>query len=454
MCDGLLKNYQEKINGLKSIETNYPNSIYAPAVTYEIAQSYKSLNDNTNAIAYYKKTIADYPNSSKITDCLISIGQLYHNMKEEDKAFEYLDMVVKKDSKSDAAQSILPVIKEIFYQKNDPEGWESYLSKIGMTANANELDVQYYEKARRYYYEDKNCDLALPEMQKYISKFPTGKFISEANFCMVECVYSKDNFKDATKGYEFIIAKPRSIFSETSLQKASYIYYKDKNFEKSLPLYIKLQEFAESPQNKLAGKLGAMRSAYYAKKYDIAVEEANKVLNTGGISTQQTVEGKSIRAKALFETNRKDEAVADLKYLTKNAKSELGAEAYYMLAQVQFEKKDYKEVEKTVNSLFNYPYSTQDWNTKAMLMMADVYLEKGEEQNAEAVLQTIIDNTTNEEYIAIAKQKLQALKDKQNTRLINPAEENMKVEFNNSGSTNLFETTPAVKDTLNNAQPK
>ncbi len=177
-------------------------------------------------------------------------------------------------------------------------------------------------------------------------------------------------------------------------------------------------------------------------------------MNTEKISPQQTVEGKSIRAKSLFETNRKDEAIADLKYLTKNAKSELGAEAYYMLAQVQFEKKDYKEVEKTVNSLFNYPYSTQDWNTRAMLVMADVYLEKGEEQNAEAVLQTIIDNTTNEEYINIAKQKLQALKDKQNTRLANPAEEDMKVEFNNNGGANLFETTPAVTDTLNNAQPK
>ncbi|MDP2386890.1 MAG: tetratricopeptide repeat protein [Bacteroidota bacterium] len=454
MCDGLLKNYNEKISGLKSLEKNYPNSTYMPAAIYEIAESYNALKDNTNAIVYYKKTMDSFPNSSKVNDCIISIGLLYYNQKQDDKAFEYFDMIVKKDPKSDAAQSILPNIKEIFKVKNDPEGLEAYFAAIGSSVNTNELDAQYYEKARKYYYEDKSCDLAFPEMQKYISKFPTGKFISEANFCMAECAYSKENYTDATKGYEFIIAKPRSIFSETSLQKASYIYYKDKNFEKSLPLYIKLQEFAESPQNKLAGKLGAMRSAYYAKKYDVAVEEANKVLNTEKISLQQTVEGKSVRAKSLFETNRKDEAVADLKYLTKNAKSELGAEAYYMLAQIQFEKKDYKEVEKTVNSLFNYPYSTQDWNTKAMLMMADVYIDKGEEQNAEAVLQTIIDNTTNEEYINMAKQKLQVLKDKQNMRLANPVEEDMKVEFNNSGSTNLFETTPAIKDTLNNAQPK
>jgi TolA-binding protein len=455
ICNGLLKNYQEKINDLKSLEANFPNSVYMSNVTFEIAESYNAIKSYDNAIAYYKKTMDKYPNSSKMDECMASIGQIYYNQKQDDKAFEYFDKVVQKNPKSNDAKEILPTIKIIFYAKNDPEGWENYLSKLGMSANVNEQDEQYYERARKLYYEDKNCDLAFPEMQKYISKFPNGKYITEANFCMAECAYSKENYADALKGYDFVIAKPRSIFSEISLQKASFIYYKDKNYDKALPLYVKLQELAETPQNKLAGKLGAMRCAFYSKKYDVAVDESNKVLTTDKITLQQTIEAKSIHAKSLYETNRKDESVADFKYLTKNAKSEQGAEAWFMLAKIQYDKKDFKDIEKTINSLFNYPYTTQDWNTRALLMMADVYMEKGEEQNAEAALQTIISNSDNPDYIKQAQDKLQALKDKQNLRLVPQGQQNMEVEFNNSGNTNLYETPPAGNDTLNkNTQPK
>jgi TolA-binding protein len=455
ICNGLLKNYQEKINGLKSLETAYPNSVYMSNVTFEIAETYNAMKSYDNAIAYYKKTMEKYPNSSRYDASLESIGYIYYNLKQDEEAFEYFDKIVQKNPKSEDAKELLPTIKLIFYGKNDPEGWENYLAKLGMSANTNEQDEQYYEKARKLYYEDKNCDLALPEMQKYISKFPNGKYINEANFCMAECAYSKDNFTDAIKGYEFVLSKPRSIFTGISLQKASFIYYKDKNYDKALPLYVKLQEIAETPQNKLAGRLGAMRCAFYSKKYDMAVDESAKVLTTDKITAPQTIEAKSIHAKSLYETNRKDESVADFKYLTKNAKSELGAEAWFMLAKIQYEKKDFRDIEKTINSLFNYAYTTQDWNTRALLMMADVYIEKGEEQNAEAALQTIISNSDNQEYIKQAQEKLQALKDKQNSRLAPPGGQNMEVKFDNSGNQNLYETPPASGDTTKTiTQPK
>lgn len=447
MCDGLLKNYQEKVNDLKMLESNYTTSPYISSVTYEIAQAYKAMGSDDNAISYYKKTLEKYPNSSKTEDCIMSIALIYYKNKQDDKAFEYFDKLVKNYPTSDKVADAKANIKNIFVSKNDPEGLEAY---FGGAVEQNLLDAQYFEKARKYYYEDKNCDLAYPEMQKYIAKFPNGKYILESNFCMAECAYSKENYTEAIKGYEAVIAKSRSIFSEVSLQKASFIYYKDKNYESALPLYLKLQELAETPQNKLAGKLGAMRSSYYSKKYDIAADEANKVLNTTSISAQQTIEAKSIHAKSLYETNRKDEAVTDLKYLTKNAKSELGAEAFYLLATIQYDKKEYKEVEKTANNLFKYPYTTSYWSTKVMLLMADVYIDKKEEQNAEAVLQTVIDNTDNEEFKKIAEEKLKALKDKQNMRLAPPVQENMQIEFENKGGgTNLFETKPNPVDSVN-----
>jgi hypothetical protein len=41
--------------------------------------------------------------------------------------------------------------------------------------------------------------------------------------------------------------------------------YKDKKYEEVLPLYQKLEEYAETPANKLSGRIGAMRSAFNLK---------------------------------------------------------------------------------------------------------------------------------------------------------------------------------------------
>lgn len=62
LCNGLLKNFQEKINDLKDIESHFPASNYLSAAIYEIADTYnKDINDADNALAYYDKILKNYP---------------------------------------------------------------------------------------------------------------------------------------------------------------------------------------------------------------------------------------------------------------------------------------------------------------------------------------------------------------------------------------------------------
>ncbi|MFL5754245.1 MAG: tetratricopeptide repeat protein [Bacteroidia bacterium] len=457
MCDGLLKNYREKVNGLKMLEDNYPKSQYLPSVSYEIAEAYKALKENENAIRYYKITMEKYPNSSNYISCLMSIGQLYFNDKNDTKAFEYFERVVDKYPNSAEAKDAINLINQIFVAQNKPAEMEAWNAAHGNAVNQALLDAQYFEVARKYYYDDKNCDLAMPEMEKYISKFPNGKFITDAHFCFAECAYSKGLFEKALPSYQFVLSKPRDLHTEIALVKASYIEYKDQNYEAALPLYLQLQDLGETPQNKLSGKLGAMRCAFYLKKYDVAIDEANKVLTTEKISAPQIIESRMIKAKSLFETNRKDEAILDFKYVSKNAKSETGAEAFYFLATINFARKEYKDVERTVNSLINYAYTNNVWNTRGLLLMADVYLAKDEDTNAEATLQAVIDNSGIPEYIEEAKVKLKTLKDKQNSKMLPQNEKNMEILFDNTKTNQrLFDDQAVPADTTGSksVQPK
>ncbi len=442
LCSGLLNNNQEKINDLKSLVAKYPKSNYLAASLFELAETYsKDLNDGDNAIVYYQKVLDNYPKSSYVNSSLAGIGLVHYNRKQDDKAFSYFDQIVKKDPKGEEAREVLPMIKKIFEAQGKIDEMATYFAAVGNPLNTTELESSLYESAKEAYYNEKNCDNAMPKFASYISKYPDGKYITEAHFCYAECAYSKNMFDKALVSYQYINNKSRGIYSETALVKTTYLLYKDKNYEAVLPLYQKLEDYAETPANKLSGRIGAMRCAFILKKYDMALDYAGKVLNTEKITPQQTNEAKYDKAKSLYELQRYDDAMLEFKAIQKSAKNVTGAEALYHIGKIYFAKQDYTNVEKTVNSLISYDYSNDDWNTKGLLLLADKYIATGEDGDAELMLQTVIDSKPKQEYVDEANAKLEQLKAKKAMRAAQQPESNdMKIEFKEAqGDKDLFD---------------
>ena len=131
-----------------------------------------------------------------------------------------------------------------------------------------------------------------------------------------------------------------------------------------------------------------------------------------------------------------------------------GAEALYLIAKIQLAKQDYTAVEKTIGSLISYEYSNDDWNNKGLLLLADSYIAKGEDSDAELMLQTVIDGKPRQEYIDEATKKLEELKAKRAARTIQETtpSNDMKVEFKESkGDKDLFDQLYEAKlDSLKN----
>lgn len=435
LCDGLNRKFESKVTELKKIESGFPASNYLSASLNEIADTYlQNLKDQENAIVYYNKILKNYPNSSFTQNCYAQLGNIYYAKKEDDKAFEYFDKFVKFDSKSDAAKEVLETIKKIYTEKGQIDEMEKYFASIGNPLSENQLEKASYAAAYDAFYNQKNCDLALPKWESYMSKFPNGKYITEANFVSAECYYSKNNFEKAMQGYLHVINKPRGMYSEVSLAKASYLYNKDKKYKEALPLFIQLQEVAEVPSNKSAGKFGAMRAAFYLNDYETALTECTKVMNTEKLTPQQSSEASYIKARSLYETNRMDDAMLEFKSIAKNSKNIKGAEAFYYMAKIHFGKQEYKEVEKLVNKLIGYEYTNDEWNNKAMLLLADAYIAKGDYADAQVVLESIIEGKLKQEYVDEATTKLNELKAKQEKEapVAPPVNKDLKIEFKQS----------------------
>jgi hypothetical protein len=150
-----------------------------------------------------------------------------------------------------------------------------------------------------------------------------------------------------------------------------------------------------------------------------------------------------------------DDALIEFKAIHKSAKNVTGAEALYHIAKIQFLKQDYEAVEKTVTTLVGYEYSNDNWNTKGLLLLSDAYIAKGEDADAELMLQTVVGGKPKQEYIDEANAKLDILKAKK-AKLMDEEKQRqnneMKVEFKEqNGDKLLFEPLNQTKqDTLIN----
>ncbi|MBK7309720.1 MAG: tetratricopeptide repeat protein [Sphingobacteriaceae bacterium] len=459
LCQGLLKKYKEKIADLKTIETKYPGSVYTGKVLNEMADTYyENLKDEENAILYYTKILNNYPKSSSTQNCYAKLGNIYFGRKEDDKAFEYFDKFVKADSKSEEAKNVLEQIKTIFKAKGQIDAMEKYFADLGNPLNVNQVEAATYETAKTAQYDEKNIDAAFDKWAAYITRFPEGKYTLEAQFNYAETAYNKNMFEKALPAYNYILSKTRNLYTETSLAKASYINYKAKNYTASLPQFMQLKDIAESPLNKTNARFGSMRCAFYLNKFDTSLAACNEILTFEKVYPQQTTEIKYIKAKCLYETNRLDDALIEFKAMSKTSKNISGAEAYYYMSMIYFKKQDYKEVEKTVNKLIGYEYSNDDWNNKGMLLLADTYIAKGDDADAQVILETIIDGKPKQIYLDEAIAKLEALKAKQAKKeeeAKQRSSEEMKIEFKGDGSNpDLNENDPSKKQNEQPEQPK
>jgi hypothetical protein len=103
--------------------------------------------------------------------------------------------------------------------------------------------------------------------------------------------------------------------------------------------------------------------------------------------------------------------------------------------------------------LVSYEYSNDDWNTKGLLLLSDSYIAKGDDADAELMLQTVIDGKPKQEYVDEAMAKLEKLKAKKALKTLQEQPANdMKIEFKEQkGDKDLFDQLyEAKQDSLKN----
>jgi len=406
IIQGINGSLDRKISTLQKLLSDYPRSTFNDDSRFEIGQAQLMLHRNEDALQSFRKLISDYPHSSFVKRALLNSGLVYYNTNRETQALETFKKVVKDYPSTPEAREALAVIKNIYVDMNKIDEYVDFSKDIPFAniTRSEQDSLTYLGAENRYATGD--CVAAVSGFASYLQKFPNGIFALNAHYYKADCESKAGRLAEALGDYEYILSKPRSRFTENSARQAAVILFRMKEYTKALPMYERLEESAENPDNLQEAYLGQMHCNYHMGNYGIAYQNGQRVLGIDRLSAGIAAETHLIMGKSSLALQRNEAARSSFSEVLKLSQGEATAEALFNLAAISYDLRDYKTAEEQIFKLSGDFASYDYWVARSFILLADVYVKTGNVFQAKQTLQSIIDNYDGEDLRKVASEKL------------------------------------------------
>ena len=429
MLAGLQGNNPGKISTLQQLTSKYANSFYEDDAMYEIANTYFIMNQTQNSIGAFKDLISSKPNSSYILKSYLKLGLIYFNLKDYDNAEKYYRLAYEMSPNSpegqDAADGLLDIVGET--------GHTDAAEGVG---DATKIDLEKYNYAKTKY-DQNDFTVAAIGFSDYLKEFPKGHYKSEAEFYRGESYFKLQQYNKALPDYESIIKANKASYLESALLRASWIeYYQNKDYKTAYDYYKKLYDVANYKENSFVAMKGLLRTAYYLNDYDEVIVNANRILGSDLVSTDEKIEAYYYSGQAYLAKNNIDKSYEMFSKAAQLTTNEFGVESRFHMADILFQKGKLDESKTKCLEIINDMPAYDEWIVRSYILLADISAAKGDYAQAKATLNSIIENYTgNPDLVELAQEKLRQIEEMEKNNKKKPAAEDpndLELQFDNN----------------------
>ena len=414
IIQGLLGEVEEKVTLLTRLINQYPKSPYVDDAYFEIANTHFVAGQFAQARQEFLALNEAFPKSPYYRLSLLKIGLIHYNQQEDDQAMRYFTQIVQQYPYSVEAREALGSVRNIYTDRGEADSLIAFMRTIpDANLTMSFQDSIKYEAAFSQLRRG-DCGSAIPAFEDYLAKFPSGYFSINAHYYLGDC-YARQNIdKKALKHYEFVIDRSPNFFVENATHEAATLYFQREQYREALQKFRLLEEIATGKTETLDALAGQMRSYMHLNQPKEAQQVANQVLRLSFAPEQLQQEAKFVLAQGYLQQNNLNLAIDLFSEVAKTATGEMGAEAAYQIAYIQYLQEQYDTAQTSVLALrdnfSNHPF----WVAKGYILLADIFTKMGDDFQARHTLQSIINNYEGEELGRIAREKLEALKARTN----------------------------------------
>ncbi len=400
---------QEALSQLNTLISRYPNSLYYEDALYQKGQINMEETNYSEASRAYSDLINGKPNSPFVPYALEGRAVSNFSMQNYDQTIQDYKTILDRHPNSPNSETALKGLQETLALQGRSSEFSDYLAKYkGSNPDNSSVQSLEFEAAKSMYF-DKNYAQASKALENYLRNYPQSGQKLDALYFLGDSYFQLGDKDQALQQFKALEREPASPQRLRAMQRIGGIELEKGNFEGAIPY---LQTSAENARNKIEeaeAVEGLMVANFQTRKYNQAITNADRLLTLDGIIPESTPKALLIKAKSQRETNRKADAETTLMTLVNEYKTIQGAEGLYLLAFSFQEKGDVAQSNETIFD-FSGPFvDFSFWYGRMFLLLADNYIKMGEDFQAKATLESIIEKSTNEEIKTMAQTKLQTL---------------------------------------------
>ncbi len=400
LAQGLSDNYEEKVNTLKTLLEKYPNSVYAEQAFYEMGRAFLELEQPENAITTFDRLTVRFPKSSLTRRATTEKAMVYNSIGERDKAIDTYKEIIERYPHSEEAQVAFQDLKNIYVDMGEVNEFAQYANATGNNSiNKNEMDTLSYTAAEKMYGKGEISG-AKEKFEEYIAGYEKGVYRLNAHYYLGEIYYGEKNIDKALEHFEDVLEFSDNKYTELSIIRAAGIIYNKERYEEAGELYKQLLAKSSNEERRQLARTNIMRTAQKLDKYGEIVKYAGELMANSNTSPEVRREAGYNRAKAYLAMSKEDAAVKDLKELAADTRTKEGAEAKYLLAQIEFDQEKYDDCENTIMEYINESTPHAYWLARSFVLLSDLYSTQGKKMEAKQYLLSLQNNYEGEDDIA------------------------------------------------------
>ncbi|WP_114781548.1 tetratricopeptide repeat protein [Botryobacter ruber] len=407
---GITGQRQQAAQNLQTVAEQFPNSRYADAAIYQRALLDFESGNYQQAITGFTTLIQSKPDSRLVPNALQKRGIAYSNVQRHNEAIEDYKRVLDQYPSSPVASGVLYSLQDVLNTQDRSSEFDAYLARFkAANPESTATESVEFEAAKGLYFSEK-FNLAIPKLEAFIKTYPNSTYVSNARYFLADAYMRSNNKEVGLQRMKEVVTENRSEYVNRAILKVADAEFQAKNYPEAIKYYSRLRDVASNRNEQANALIGLMMSYYLTNDYAGSKRIANDLISQGNSALNAMNTALLYRGKATYAQGNLDQALTELKEAAKIASDINGAEAQYLVAEILYKQKKYKEAFDLAFIEFPKKFSNYDfWLGKDYLLIADIFVAENDMFQAKSTLESIIAGSPVPEIVAEAKEKLAKL---------------------------------------------
>ncbi|MFR9523880.1 MAG: tetratricopeptide repeat protein [Rikenellaceae bacterium] len=399
IIDGITGDYNAKIKRLNTI-VSIGDGDYVEASMYELGRSYIAASEYKDGVDTHLQFIKKYPSSTKYAQALSELGLAYLNLGDRSASLTYYDKAIKASPQSSVAKDALQGVREIYINDGNANGYFKYAASVGYSGDLDNMmrDSLSFTSAQRLYLNSEGRSQgAINSLTEYINDYPQGYYTVDALFYLSDSYVKTGKNSEAIATLLQLLKKGANQYSERAYDRLSSLSFAEKMYSQSADAYLELYKISAKTDAKNRAIDGYVEATLMCEDDKSTLKMAKLIEQEASVSGKLLVKVKHAKALVLYAKGNVLEAMSIFKELSADPNSFEGAEATYILIESAFNSGNVDVAETMIFDFAKSDTSQLDFLARAFIILGDIYVLRGDNFQARATYQSIIDGYAGED---------------------------------------------------------